>query len=286
MCKDMKWITNRITGNRVLVKCGECSACQQEKASKRTIRIKLESKFAVPQGRSTLFLTLTYENRYIPFILQNEYRDFIHLHTNILHIFREENPHDLKRVDKNNIFRRPLRSKDMIIDTFDDYDLPFSCDWMTDVKHTFTRKYMLDYTEEERNHDLPELRQVYKVGNERKLHYLSNRVGVLYYKDIQDFIKRLRINLERKFNVKDKFSFFVCGEYGPTSMRPHYHLLLHCPTRLLAVFKLAVVASWKFDNLGTVDFERKRIIFTDERQKSKYNKQIKIAEERLTYELT
>lgn len=267
MCIQQRWITNRITGIKVLVKCGKCEACQQEKASKRTTRINLETKIHVPQGRSTLFLTLTYENRYVPFILNNEYRDFINLNTNILHVLREENPHDLKRVSSTSKFKRPLRSKDMIIDTFDDYHLK-SEDIVNTQCNTFMRNYLLRYSADEIQNDLPFLRKVYFKGKERHIKFLNNRVGVLYYKDVQDFIKRLRINLDRHYGIKDKFSFFCCGEYGPTSYRPHYHILLHVPSRYFAQFKRAVVESWKFDNLG---------------EPSKYQRQIKLAEDAASY---
>lgn len=39
-------------------------------------------------------------------------------------------------------------------------------------------------------------------------------------KDIQDYFKRLR-KLE-----KDKIKYFVCGEYGSRTFRPHYHIIL------------------------------------------------------------
>lgn len=47
-------------------------------------------------------------------------------------------------------------------------------------------------------------------------------------KDLQDFMKRLRINLSR--GVKGEHgqirSFFACGEYGSKRGRPHYHILI------------------------------------------------------------
>lgn len=40
-------------------------------------------------------------------------------------------------------------------------------------------------------------------------------------KDFQDFMKRLRWSFP-----DDKIRFFACGEYGPETMRPHYHAIL------------------------------------------------------------
>lgn len=47
--------------------------------------------------------------------------------------------------------------------------------------------------------------------------------------DIQKFFKRLRINLQRKLNIYNETRFlryFVAAEYGPTTFRPHYHMLV------------------------------------------------------------
>lgn len=48
----------------------------------------------------------------------------------------------------------------------------------------------------------------------------------LRYSDVQLFFKRLRINLQRKYNFSDKLRFAACGEYGSHTNRPHYHILL------------------------------------------------------------
>nr|DAE80419.1 MAG TPA: Replication associated protein [Microviridae sp.] len=44
--------------------------------------------------------------------------------------------------------------------------------------------------------------------------------GSLDYKDFQDFMKRLRKQ------TTNKIRFFMCGEYGPQTLRPHYHACL------------------------------------------------------------
>lgn len=49
--------------------------------------------------------------------------------------------------------------------------------------------------------------------------------GTLRPKDLQNFMKRLRITWERKYNNKD-IRFFACGEYGSQYKRPHYHLIV------------------------------------------------------------
>lgn len=78
-----------------------------------------------------------------------------------------------------------------------------------------------------------------------------NGFGVPYKKDIQDFLKRLRISLHRhfiKYNIQanEKLSYFVCTEYTPTSLRPHYHGTIFCESREAADFCIKNVAyCWK-----------------------------------------
>lgn len=45
-------------------------------------------------------------------------------------------------------------------------------------------------------------------------------------KDIQDFMKRLRINTFRNTGKKPKIKYYCAGEYGGKTQRPHYHLLM------------------------------------------------------------
>lgn len=55
------------------------------------------------------------------------------------------------------------------------------------------------------------------------------RFAVCLRKDVQDFIKRLRIALYRDSSLVGRdisFTYFICSEYGPDTFRPHYHGLL------------------------------------------------------------
>lgn len=47
--------------------------------------------------------------------------------------------------------------------------------------------------------------------------------GTVVKSDVQKFVKRARISLHR--NGLPNFRYAVCGEYGETTLRPHYHLL-------------------------------------------------------------
>lgn len=49
----------------------------------------------------------------------------------------------------------------------------------------------------------------------------NDMVNVLCKRDLQLFMKRLRKEIEPA-----RIRFFACGEYGPNTLRPHYHMIL------------------------------------------------------------
>lgn len=97
------------------------------------------------------------------------------------------------------------------------------------------------------------------------LKYIRTRgsFGYLVPRDVQLFVKRFRSytkNLLDSYsfngNTKQKYSstirYFACGEYGPTTYRPHYHLLFFFNEDVTAQnFSSLLHKSWKF---GLVDF--------------------------------
>lgn len=61
------------------------------------------------------------------------------------------------------------------------------------------------------------------------------RNSTLVLRDVQLFLKRLRKAIE-----PEKIRFYLCGEYGTKTMRPHYHAIifgLHLPVDDLTVYK-------------------------------------------------
>lgn len=79
-----------------------------------------------------------------------------------------------------------------------------------------------------RNEQLSSIKTIFvtlTINNEH-LKYGTEKQGRLDYTDIQHFIKRLRsLYKSRKGCILD-FSYLVCGEYGDTFSRPHYHIIL------------------------------------------------------------
>lgn len=65
-------------------------------------------------------------------------------------------------------------------------------------------------------------------------------------KDVTDFLKRLRVNLERAgYDVKDNLTYFLVSEYGGKTMRPHYHVIFYVKFNIsVRAFASFVYAAW------------------------------------------
>lgn len=96
-------------------------------------------------------------------------------------------------------------------------------------------------------------------ANKRQLvcpFYVDRNTGevhrTVYKKHIQDWFKRFRINAQRKFgNGKAKpCKYFITSEYGPRTLRPHYHGILFGFTE--DEFRLAY-EDW-CDTFGNVEY--------------------------------
>ncbi|UPW41708.1 replication initiator protein [Peromfec virus RodF8_14] len=67
--------------------------------------------------------------------------------------------------------------------------------------------------------------------------------------DVQLFLKRLRVNLSRKYKGSEFFRYFCASEYGTDTQRAHYHLVLFGLDVLrymsLFSFKTILADSWR-----------------------------------------
>ena len=68
MCTNQRYIFNRYSRKAVLVKCGHCPACLQEKACARANRIR--NNF--DGSHIALFVTLTYTNDFVPYVRRSD----------------------------------------------------------------------------------------------------------------------------------------------------------------------------------------------------------------------
>lgn len=165
-----------------LVPCGKCFACQNNKRSSLSLKLRLEEY----SSKYCYFLTLTYDDENIPlFSLGTD------LQTN-----------DFLRVYP---YSKRMRSDSKILDFCSDF-YNFDSEFVDkmDYYSAFVRNY------------------------ERKYHktcvYGLGLYALLYYRDIQLFFKRLRKYINKYYG--EKIRFYIIGEYGTKSLRPHWHCLL------------------------------------------------------------
>lgn len=211
MCTNKRYITNSY-GKRLLVKCGHCDACKQEKAFKIAFRIKnTMSKDYLP-----LFVTLTYDNRFVPYIRYEEVFTDTLAYAPTCNIYRD-NSISLVRSDEDYNLRYKIVKNRVVLQTI---ELP--------IGRCNTDKFVSLHGQDD-----------------------FNKISVCYYPDIQNFVKRLRINLYRDYGFSEHFKFFSCSEYGPSSQRAHAHLLLFMPVKALSFseYKNAVIKSWPYGDI-------------------------------------
>lgn len=75
--------------------------------------------------------------------------------------------------------------------------------------------------------------------------------GTLVKKHFQDWLKRFRQSYWRKDHKKANFKYYLCGEYGPRTFRPHAHVIFFGLDRI--VLNDAII-DWQ-KKYGFVDYE-------------------------------
>lgn len=104
---------------------------------------------------------------------------------------------------------------------------------------------------------------------------LAERYGLdvkstAYVDDVQNFIKRIRTDYERKNGKKWNVKYFICAEYGPNpkgTKRPHYHGVLM--TDVERVDLLPYFNRWSED-FGRMDFVEVGILREDKSSVANY----------------
>lgn len=205
MCTHQRLVKNVYTGATFYVKCGKCKACLQEKAYKRSYRIKCE----VCPEKIALFVTLTYDRSSCPFVLQSDIDD----RKEILPVYREFSTRRVRKVTSNGVKYLDRRIYEPVL--------------LNEIVHPDYESFLFRE----------------KI---RHLAFRHDRVGVCLYSDLQLFKKRLAINLQRKYNFNEKYKVYGCSEYGETSSRPHFHLLIFISPDDEALFRSAISEAWPF----------------------------------------
>lgn len=245
-CQHRSFITNRYTGARIAVDCGQCDYCIHKRAKKASMRVKT----AGSAFKYSYFVTLTYDNANLPLmyckVLHSEYEDAIGISGDI-HFANESHnyiPVSEYQCDDNYMLRHIFFEQVQGTVPFDrelkEY-VPCTDNWflsMDAIRSFIHKTQSVDKTD-------------YPVSEQ---YGRDNLIPFLNYVDVQNYIKRLRKHLFKKLGSYETLHFYAVGEYGPVHFRPHYHLLLFTNSDEVAeVLRYCHGKSWK---LGRSDFQR------------------------------
>ena len=245
-CQHRSFITNKYTGARIAVDCGQCDYCIHKKAQKASMRVKT----AGSAFKYSYFVTLTYDNEHIPLmnckVLHSEYEDAVGISGDIH--FGDEY-HDYIPVSEyqcddssalRHIFFEQVQGTVPYDREIKEY-VPVKDNWflsMDAIRSFINKSQAVDKTD-------------YPVSSQ---YGRNNLIPFLNYVDVQNYIKRLRKYLFQQLRSYESLHFYAVGEYGPVHFRPHFHLLLFTNSDQVAeVLRQCHDKSWKF---GRSDFQR------------------------------
>lgn len=244
-CQHRSFITNRYTGARIAVDCGQCDYCIHKRAKKASMRVKT----AGSAFKYSYFVTLTYDNANLPLmyckVLHSEYEDAVGISGDI-HFGNEYHnyvPVSDYQCDDNSALRHIFFDQVQGTVPFNrelkEY-VPVKDNWflsMDAIRSFIHKTQALNKTD-------------YPVSEQ---YGCDNLIPFLNYVDVQNYIKRLRKHLFKKLGSYETLHFYAVGEYGPVHFRPHFHLLLFSNSDEVAkVLRECHDKSWK---LGRSDFQ-------------------------------
>lgn len=245
-CQHRSFITNKFTGARIAVDCGQCDYCIHKRAKKASMRVKT----AGSAFKYSYFVTLTYDNAHIPLmnckVLHSDYEDVLGI-SGDSHFGNEHHqyiPVSEYRCDDNSMLRHIFFEQVQGTVPYDreikEY-VPVRDNWflsMDAIRSFILKTQAVDKTD-------------YPVSAQ---YGCDNLIPFLNYVDVQNYIKRLRKHLFQKLGSYETLHFYAVGEYGPVHFRPHFHLLLFTNSDKVAeVLRYCHDKSWK---LGRSDFQR------------------------------
>ena len=239
-----------------LVKCGKCPACENALRSELRAKVQFEENNAL----SCFFITLTYSDENLPlFCLRSDliensdlqydihgntiddefYRSFKSV--KYTDIYGDKQSYDgsfslasrnvgffpLSERIQNDNYNKRLDSWCIDLD-----NSIYSCCILGSASDHF-ELLLRDYHSQLEN-NVAKCRSLglrnntlswYKYIDDNYGFSHSDCVPLLYYPDLQRFIKRLRKQITLNFK-DEKVRYYAVGEYGTSSYRPHWHILL------------------------------------------------------------
>ena len=248
-CQHRSFITNRYTGRRIAVDCGQCDYCIYKRAQKASMRVKT----AGSAFEYSYFVTLTYDNEHVPLmnceVLHSEYEDAL-------------------SISGGKVFGYEKHSYIPVSE--------YSCSDTSRLRHIYFTQVQgtVPYNRESSQYEpvkdnwflsmdairsfIAKTKSATPYGKEGELsaRYGDNLIPYLNYVDVQNYIKRLRKHLKMALGSYETLHFYAVGEYGPVHFRPHYHILLFTNSKEVSkVLRQCHDKSWK---LGRSDFQASR----------------------------
>lgn len=238
MCFNSVTVKVPFSHRTIKVPCGKCSACLGVKASKRAKRIRSHH----PAGFTCWFVTLTYDNNFLPFIKKSDLLaaksdndDFV---SNTEYEFYEADGSS-SRLSSNPSC--PVKQVNEVSKLDGAVSIPIyrnsSCRWYRSRLTVQSEECVigsLSVPVDALRHVSPDYLDSHLLGYRHKVDGVSvphpDNVSVTYYDDVKNFFKRLRDYLKSHYGTSVPLSYYSTSEYGPTTSRLHYHLALWLPS--------------------------------------------------------
>lgn len=195
-CQHPRTVVNKYTRESVVVPCGSCPSCLLRRSA---IQTNLLTTYSA-QFRYAYFVTLTYAPCFLPTL---EVSVIEACTDDVADVPCAPDINDLDAGDPNTYlfgFRSVPRTVSVKLKT-------------STVERTFKD---------------PEVKFTYPMKSkdifsilEKVSHNVPNRIPYICNRDLDLFLKRLR-----SYYPDEKLRYYAVSEYGPTSFRPHWHLLL------------------------------------------------------------
>lgn len=237
-----------------LCRCGKCPACESSIKSELQLRIQCEAK----KHKHSYFITLTYDDEHLPL-----FTPLVSLETSVMEDSDKVAPYwydseGFAHCDKD---FPPLKADGEFISTTEpfidcgmwlsnqpriycdgfspfndshDFDGHFGHGFFNEVfgSYVFDKGTILGQLYEYHRYLAKAKQSAINASYAAKVTSWYSQVKtpfmyvpMLYYRDAQNFLKRLRKQLS-KIDKDEKVRYYIIGEYGTKSLRPHWHLLL------------------------------------------------------------
>lgn len=195
-CQHPRTVVNKYTHESVVVPCGSCPSCLLRRSA---IQTNLLTTYSA-QFRYAYFVTLTYAPCFLPTL---EVSVIETCTDDVADVPCVPDIDDLDAGDPNTYlfgFRSVPRSASVKLKT-------------STVERTF-KDPEVKFTYPMKSKDILSILEKVK-------HNVPNRIPYICNRDLDLFLKRLR-----SYYPDEKLRYYAVSEYGPTSFRPHWHLLL------------------------------------------------------------